>query len=465
MSVATQITRLQGVRDQIRTKMVSLGLSTNTDLLQDLADDLDGVAFRGDASTTLSTSTRSKTLDAGYYTGGTIKVPSDYFPVNSTNTTATASDVLSGKKFVNTSGATVTGNIVTATAGNVSGDVEGDNPAKITLTTEKTSNSSTTTATAKATIAKNLYTGSSNIVADLTSKKFTATAEATLATSVSSSTTIPGTLPPGTVTITPSTDNAKRIFSDGKNKGFITNVVVDKMAIGSYSASVALHEITKPTADSSVTGSITRVTSTTKPSGTDGTNYYTITPNLTTKAGSSKTKGKATIDTAGYLATDSTLSPESSKDVEVAMFPGKNYYLEASSVSSASTTNPDTSSTSYANQATVTPTKSTQYVRITAGYLPNSKVTVNAIPKQTFTIATSAWSATSSAKETGSYACTISGVTGVTASNDIVVLPGNTSEVAACGVYASAQGDSSITFKAFNKPSSDIRYTVYILKD
>ena len=43
MSIATQIERLQGVRDQIRTKMVSLGLSENTDLLQNLADDLDGV--------------------------------------------------------------------------------------------------------------------------------------------------------------------------------------------------------------------------------------------------------------------------------------------------------------------------------------------------------------------------------------------------------------------------------------
>ena len=44
MSIATQIERLQGVRDQIRTKMVSLGLSENTDLLQNLADDLDGIA-------------------------------------------------------------------------------------------------------------------------------------------------------------------------------------------------------------------------------------------------------------------------------------------------------------------------------------------------------------------------------------------------------------------------------------
>ena len=122
--------------------MVSLGLSENTDLLQNLADDLDGIEYRGDASATLSTSTRSKTLDAGYYTGGTIKVPNDYFPVNSTNTTATAGTVLKDYKFVNSSGTTVTGTITTATANDVSGSVSGDNPEKITLTAAKTLGSS-----------------------------------------------------------------------------------------------------------------------------------------------------------------------------------------------------------------------------------------------------------------------------------------------------------------------------------
>ena len=365
MSIATQVKRLQDVRNQIRAKMVSLGLSTNTDLLQDLANDLDGVAFRGDASTTLSTSTRSKTLGAGYYTGGTIKVPSDYFPVNSTNTTATAGDVLSGKKFVNTSGATVTGSIATATAGNVSGDVKGDNPAKITLTTEKTSDSSTTTATAKATIAKNLYTGSSNIVADLTSKKFTATAEANLAASVTGTDKIPNPLPPGTVEITPNADNTKRIYSDTTtNKGFITNVVL------------------KPMASSSVT--------TDRPTEDPGT--------------------------------------------------------------------------SYTNKATVTPTKSPQYVKITAGYLPNSKITVKAIPAYGFTIDTDAWS-DMFPDETGSYTCTITGVTGVTADNDIVVDIASSSEVSSCGVYACAQGASSITFKAFDVPIVPVGCVVYILNN
>lgn len=560
MSIATQVKRLQDVRNQIRAKMVSLGLSTNTDLLQDLANDLDGVAFRGDASTTLSTSTRSKTLDAGYYTGGTIKVPSDYFPVNSTNTTATASDVLSGKKFVSTSGTTVTGSIATATAGNVSGDVKGDNPAKITLTTEKTSDSSTTTATAKATIAKNLYTGSSNIVADLTSKKFTATAEAKLATSVTGSTTVPSTLPSGTVTITPNTDNTKRIYSDSTNKGFVTNIVLNAMDTSSVSSATTTDpgtdyankatvtpstsaqyiKITKgylpnskitvsKMADGSISSATTtnpgdsyanRVTVT--PSGTDAqyikiskgylpngkitinkmsagsvasatttnpgnsyTNQTTVTPSGTdaqyvkisagylpnskitiNKMASGSVSGASTTNPGDSYTNQTTVTPSTSAQyvkVTAGYLPNSKITINKmadGSVSSATTTNPGDN---YTNKATVTPTKSTQYVKIAAGYLPNSKITVNAIPAYGFTIDTDAWS-DMFPDETGSYTCTITGVTGVTADNDIVVdLSG--SEVASCGVYAYAQGDSSITFRAFNTPITPIGCVVYILNN
>lgn len=215
MSVATQITRLQGVRDQIRTKMVSLGLSESTALLQNLADDLDKVALRGDASTTLDTSTRSKTLDAGYYTGGTIKVPDDYFPINSTNTTAAADTVLKDYKFVNSSGTTVTGTISTADSSNVSGSVSGDNPGKITLTAAKTLGSSSTTATASATVTKGLYTGSSNIKADLTPQTITATAEATLANTN------------GAIELTAGTSAFTKTSTADYSNGFITSVKVN----------------------------------------------------------------------------------------------------------------------------------------------------------------------------------------------------------------------------------------------
>lgn len=242
MSVATQITRLQGVRDQIRTKMVGLGLSSNTDLLQDLANDLDGVSK--------ISPTNNDTKDPG----------TDYTNVD-------------------------------------------------------TLGRSTSTRYIK--------------------------------------------VPKG--------------YNDTNRKFTISGV-----ANGAYSASVASHTTTNATAGSSVTGSITNVASTTKPSGTDGTNYYTITPKLTTAAGSSKATGKATIDTAGYLAAGNKSSSESSKSVGVTASQGDSYYLKASSVTK------EDPGTSYANKATVTPSTSAQYVKVTAGYLPNSKITVEAIPSPYF---------------------------------------------------------------------------------
>ena len=64
----------------------------------------------GKQAINLTTSTRSVSISKGYHDGtGTASIPSDYYPVNSTNTTATASTVLSGSKFVNATGTAVTG--------------------------------------------------------------------------------------------------------------------------------------------------------------------------------------------------------------------------------------------------------------------------------------------------------------------------------------------------------------------
>lgn len=145
---------------------------------------------------------------------------------------------------------------------------------------------------------------------------------------------------------------------------------------GSYSASVSSHTTSNATAGSSVTGTVTNIATTTKPAGTDGTDYYTITPKLTTGSGNSKAIGKAAVDTAGYLATGNTTSAESSKSVGVTASQGDSYYLKASSVTK------EDPGTSYVNKATVTPSTGAQYVKVTAGYLPNSKITVEAIPNQ-----------------------------------------------------------------------------------
>ena len=535
MSIATQVKRLQDVRNQIRAKMVSLGLSTKTDLLQDLANDLDGVAFRGNASTTLSTSTRSKTLDAGYYTGGTIKVPGDYFPVNSTNTTAAASDVLLGKKFVSTSGSTVTGTIATASSSDVSGDVKGDDPTKITLTAAKTSGSSSTTATAKAVVTKGLYTGSSNIEKALTSKTLTATAEATLANTN------------GAVSITAGTSDIVKTSTGDYSNGFITKVTVsptpseEKTATpsntvqtvtpvpGKLLSKVTVNAIPSPyyntsgvtatagtvlkgykfvnSSGATVTGTIATADSSNVSGFVSGSNPEKITLTTEKTSGSSSTTATASATVTKGLYTGSSnikkdltsqdftataeatlaASVSGSTKVPGTLPPGTvtitpstdntkriysdtttnkgfitNVVLNAMASSSVSTgADPGTS---YINKVTVTPTtESNQFVTITAGYLPNSKITVNAIPAYGFSIDTDAWSDIFP-DETGSYTCTITGVTGVTADNDIAVYLSG-SEVSSCGVYAYAQGDSSITFRAFNTPVTPIGCVVYILNN
>ena len=212
MSIATQIERLQGVRDQIRTKMVSLGLSENTDLLQNLADDLDGV--------NKVSPTNNGTTDPG----------SSYTNVDTLSRSTSTRYIKIPKGY---------------------------NDADRKFTVSGVANGSVSAAT----------------------------------------TTDPGTGYTNQTTVTPSGTSAQYVKITA---GYLPNskITVSKMAAGSYSASVASHTTSNATASSSVAGSVTNITTTTKPSGTDGTNYYTITPKLTTAAGSSKATGKAAIDTA-----------------------------------------------------------------------------------------------------------------------------------------------------------------------
>ena len=147
MSIASQITRISDDRDTIRAKAVELGIADSTANLDDLATAIEGIVDRGavqaqvkvgetytipkgyhNGSGTVSGVTgddqftlQSKTVtptkaqqnvtpDSGYYGLDSVTVnpiPPSYQDIS--GTTATATDVLTGKSFVNAAGTTTAG--------------------------------------------------------------------------------------------------------------------------------------------------------------------------------------------------------------------------------------------------------------------------------------------------------------------------------------------------------------------
>ena len=165
MSTATEISRLQTARNTIRNKMVNLGLGTSTDLLDDLATEIDGIANNGAVnasvqegdtytipagyhngsgtvsgvagggnyslqakSATPTKSQQSITADSGYYglSGVTVAaIPEAYQDV--TSVTAGAADVLATKVFVEADGSVTAGTMTNNGAVNKTLDATSNN--------------------------------------------------------------------------------------------------------------------------------------------------------------------------------------------------------------------------------------------------------------------------------------------------------------------------------------------------
>lgn len=160
MSVASQLTRITTDRNTIRNKLVSMGLATATDNLDDLASAVAGITNQGSPAASIQEG-QTYTISPGYYTGGTVTgvagggdyelqaktvtptttqqviapdegyyglsqvtvnaIPSNYADVSSV--TADASKVLAGSTFVNASGVLTAGTMVNN--GAVSGSIDG----------------------------------------------------------------------------------------------------------------------------------------------------------------------------------------------------------------------------------------------------------------------------------------------------------------------------------------------------
>lgn len=71
MSTSTEITRIQTARNTIRTKLVNLGLATSADLIDDLADAVNGIANRGAPNAEVKEG-EQYTIQPGYYSGGSV---------------------------------------------------------------------------------------------------------------------------------------------------------------------------------------------------------------------------------------------------------------------------------------------------------------------------------------------------------------------------------------------------------
>lgn len=69
MSIATEVSRIQGLRDNLRTKLVALGLAQSSDKLEDCVEAVENIADNGAVSGNISTVAQRYTVPAGYHNG------------------------------------------------------------------------------------------------------------------------------------------------------------------------------------------------------------------------------------------------------------------------------------------------------------------------------------------------------------------------------------------------------------
>lgn len=180
MSTATEISRLQTARNTIRNKMVNLGLGTSTDLLDDLATEIDGITNQGAVSATVQEG-ESYTIAAGYHNGsGTVVGVSgggNYTLQAKGPITPTKSQqsITADNGYYGLSGVTISAipeayqdtSSVTATAGDVLANkviVEADGSVTAgTMTNNGTVSQTLTTSTTSYTIPEGYHSGSGTV--------------------------------------------------------------------------------------------------------------------------------------------------------------------------------------------------------------------------------------------------------------------------------------------------------------
>lgn len=69
MSIATEISRIQGLRDDLRTKLVGMNLASSGDDLEACVTAVEGIADNGAVSGNISAVAQQYTIPAGYHNG------------------------------------------------------------------------------------------------------------------------------------------------------------------------------------------------------------------------------------------------------------------------------------------------------------------------------------------------------------------------------------------------------------
>lgn len=72
MSIASELSRIQELRNDLRTKLVSMGLAASDDLLEDLVESVESIVNRGAVTGTISTKAGTFAIQVGYHGGNGI---------------------------------------------------------------------------------------------------------------------------------------------------------------------------------------------------------------------------------------------------------------------------------------------------------------------------------------------------------------------------------------------------------
>lgn len=134
--------------------------------------------------------------------------------------------------------------------------------------------------------------------------------------------------------------NASNLTVDGAKvtaaPGYYSTAVNKTVAAGAVVANIATHSITNPTVTVSHSGNIATIGTTTKPSGTAGTNYYQVGFTNSITAGSVNAQASGNISTNGYVTTsNNSVSAWSNQAVSADITQPATYYINKGTLTDA----------------------------------------------------------------------------------------------------------------------------------